>query len=540
MPHIITRRSFLKAGAQTAFGVGLASLMNVPPFLKRALAEGSIGINGKKLIFIFLRGGNDGINNVLPALDPSYENNRALIKILKDPALDYSAATGQCDVQPSNYPYAMRLGNGFAALNPALADLAPVFNAGDLAVVHRVGYRSLSRSHFDSERYWEKATDGVSANNRLVGDGVWYRTIVESGWNLNHALSGVSLQSNMPQSLRGSQPMTNLSSVGRYNLLGVAGGTYSTNSTTFNNDRIKLLNAIEAANFQPRPGKDNRELVYNLSAAFQDTLDVFQDPSFVNATFFDDNGSTNLFPTAAAQDQTIAFGAPINNVSKIGSGGYGFMGQVKSCAQILNGTDAIITGTEIGGWDTHTGQVTQGSSFAGAQANLLRRVGWAYHALWKYFTLYGKGGPRATPGAKVGWDDVIVVTMSEFGRTSAENASMGTDHAEASVMYIAGGGVSGGVYGCDETPNPKLGGELNWIRGTTGKTGSLFTADTNVGYLRRSIDYRSVIGEIIRDHLGATQSQLNRIIPAYANPAEALQNGGVVSSTKIMGELGIV
>ena len=58
--NILTRRSFLKASAKTAFGVGLASLMNVPPFLKRALAEGNIGINGKKLIFVFLRGGCSG------------------------------------------------------------------------------------------------------------------------------------------------------------------------------------------------------------------------------------------------------------------------------------------------------------------------------------------------------------------------------------------------------------------------------------------------------------------------------------------------
>ena len=79
--------------------------------------------------------------------------------------------------------------------------------------------------------------------------------------------------------------------------------------------------------------------------------------------------------------------------------------------------------------------------------------------------------------------------------------------------------------------------------GTTGKTGSLFTAEStpNVGYLRRTIDYRSVIGELIRDHLGATQNQLNRIIPAYANEGvEHLKSGGLVSTTPILGELGLI
>src|ERR1041385_8414787 len=240
MPHIITRRSFLTNAGRAAVGLGLASLMNIPPFLKRALAAGNIGINGKKLIFIFLRGGNDGIHNVIPVLDPSYRGtanaNRNLLAMPMDPAVDYTGASGQADIVPMNYPYAVRLGNGFATLNPALRDLAPIFNAGDLAVVHRAGYRSLSRSHFDSEQYWEKGTDGTSAN-RTVADGIWYRTIVESGWNRNHALSGVSIQSNMPASLRGEQPMTNLSSISRYNVLGV----YSPSGST-NIDRIKLLN----------------------------------------------------------------------------------------------------------------------------------------------------------------------------------------------------------------------------------------------------------------------------------------------------------
>jgi hypothetical protein len=176
----------------------------------------------------------------------------------------------------------------------------------------------------------------------------------------------------------------------------------------------------------------------------------------------------------------------------------------------------------------------------GGHANLLRRIGAAYYGLWRYFSLYGKGGSRQLPGAKVGWDDVVVVTMSEFGRTSRENASQGTDHAEASVMYVAGGGVNGGVYGCDLANNPKLDGP-NWAIGNGGRNGALYASDANVGYLRRTIDYRSVLGEIIRDHLGATQNQVNRIIPAYGNEGvEHLLNGGLVASTPILGEVGVV
>ena len=74
---------------------------------------------------------------------------------------------------------------------------------------------------------------------------------------------------------------------------------------------------------------------------------------------------------------------------------------------------------------------------------------------------------------------------------------------------------------------------------------TLFSANSSVGYLKRTIDYRSVLGEIIRDHLGATQEQLNRIIYAYATEStDHLKDGGTViyklTSTPIIGELGIV
>src|ERR1043166_599036 len=190
MPNIITRRSFLQTGARTApVGLGLPKHRSGDSYYTSAAGPGAC-----------------------PGLDP----------------LNLGAAIPLC--------------NGFAALHPALADMVPLYNARQLAFVHRVAYRSQSRSHFDSQVYWEKAADGTT-NNRYIRDGLWYRTIVESGWNRPHALAGVSIQSNLPASLRGTEPMTNLSTISRYNLLGV----YSPSGTT-NTDRIKLLNAIDAAN----------------------------------------------------------------------------------------------------------------------------------------------------------------------------------------------------------------------------------------------------------------------------------------------------
>ncbi len=116
-------------------------------------------------------------------------------------------------------------------------------------------------------------------------------------------------------------------------------------------------------------------------------------------------------------------------------------------------------------------------------------------------------------------------------------------------MFVAGGAVKGygkgnpsGVFGC--SPNDAI----PWIPGprTTSLStcGTMFAANTGVaaGYLRRSCDYRSVLGEIIRKHLGATQNQLNRIIPGYANPGEGLLGGGTssIDGVQIRGEVGVV
>src|SRR3989442_1254479 len=158
--NILTRRAFLDRSFKTGMAVALSTLVDVPFVVKRALAEGSIGLNGKKLLFIFLRGANDGLNSLIPIQDSAYATSRPNISIPKDlpNSIDYSQS-GPCfdatqysldaagllvrrsPADPTfSYDKAIRLGNGFAALHPSLKILAPVYNAGALALIHRVGY----------------------------------------------------------------------------------------------------------------------------------------------------------------------------------------------------------------------------------------------------------------------------------------------------------------------------------------------------------------------------------------------------------------
>ena len=554
--NLMTRRGFFDRSLKIGLGVALSTLTDIPFVMKRALAEGTIGLNGKKLLFIFLRFGNDGLNSVIPIEDPVYALNRPKLGIPKSgtaPSDYYTTATGLMDdyTGMAGFPTeAIRGGNGFAALHPSLKYLAPVHNAGDLALIHRVGYPKQSRSHFDSQIYWENG----NPNNNVSKDGIFYRTLIESGLANTNPLTGVSIQSALPLLLRGSDAaMTNLSDPNRFRLLGVPNNTAG---------QFKATNNIVAANGFASPDKRSRELLslqyQNLNKAlneFAQGIDFSEGNGTTTGNKFRDTdpGATNgyyLFPTTNAKNGTGAASGYV-----VDTGAYNFFNSLKAAAQILNKTDAIIAGTELGGFDTHNSQIINNTNlgtydvFNGDHAKLQKRIAWAIYGLRKYFQLTAD---RAT------WDNTVVVTLSEFGRTSAEDGTFGTDHAEAGPMFVAGGGVKGygkvgrttGIFGC-HTSDTYNGNSVPWIKGIPGlngnnKNGSMFGVSTS--YLKRSVDYRSVLGEIIRDHLGATQPQLDRIIPAYAIAGQKLKNGGATTNsttdktdgTTIAGELDLV
>lgn len=532
--QIHSRREFLSRTTRLASIAALGSLTDIPFVMQRALADGSIGLPGpngrvRKVLFIFLRGANDGLNSLIPLADPAYAANRETIAIAKnpDPTWNYTgsgkALWTPSGATPTFGTYALPLGNGFAGLHPSLKFLVPAYNAGHLAMIHRVGYPQQSRSHFDSQVYWE---NGMPTRDGRK-EGIFYRAMVESGLAHKSPLTGVSFQSSLPLILRGSgAAMTNVEKPESFGLLGVPA---SANTEQKSKEILKLGNAASFAD------KRSRELLQLQYQNFERTLGIFDQINFAEAgnTYRDDeatdgdstwaseNGGEGyyLFPTS--NDKNGGFKRKAGNAANkyvVPVNSYDFFKNLKAAALVLNKTDAIVAGTQIDGFDTHS---TQGGA-TGSHANLLRRIGWAVHALRKYFSRYGD---------KCRWEDITVVTLSEFGRTSKENDDNGTDHAEANVMWVAGGSVKGfqenglggvqrsGIVGC---------GPSDVIPWQTGQTGTMFGVEGR--YLKRSTDYRQVLGKVIRDHLGATQDQLNRIIPGYANEnAERLKSGGTQS-----------
>src|ERR1051325_11574036 len=127
----VTRRFFIKSS-----GVALATFAAAPSFLKRAVMAQTIGAAGKDkpiVIAIFQRGAMDGISAVIPFGDKNYYNARPNIAIPEPKSGSVEAAIDL---------------DGFFALHPALASFKPVYDAGNLAIVHAIGSPPKNRPAF--------------------------------------------------------------------------------------------------------------------------------------------------------------------------------------------------------------------------------------------------------------------------------------------------------------------------------------------------------------------------------------------------------
>ena len=155
-----------------------------------------------------------------------------------------------------------------------------------------------------------------------------------------------------------------------------------------------------------------------------------------------------------------------------------FGNSLRQIAQLIKADVGLeIAFTDMGQWDTH---VNQGNG-RGQLANLLNVFSAGIAAL------YTDLGQRM--------DDVVILTMSEFGRTVRENGNRGTDHGHANAMFVMGNSVRGGkVYG----------------RWPGLKEDQLFEGRD----LALTTDFREVFGEIATRHLGATD--LKTVFPGYS------------------------
>ena len=275
--------------------------------------------------------------------------------------------------------------DGFFGLHPATQSFKRLFDQGHLAIVHAVGSPDTTRSHFDAQDYMESGTPGVKA----TPDG-WLNRALQAEISRNEAprsvFQAVALGAQVPRTLQGRIPTVAVNRLQDFTVGGRSPNAASISQT-----------------FQ---------------AMYDDTTD-----SALHGTGQETFDAVKMLKAADPAHYTPAPGVFYPNTA--------FGNNMKQIAQLIKarlGVEAAFT--DIGGWDTHQNQ----GSVDGQLANVLRDFSQSIAAFW---TDMGNGA-----------ENVVLVTMSEFGRTAHQNGTGGTDHGHANVMFVLGGPVKGGrVYG---------------------------------------------------------------------------------------------
>jgi uncharacterized protein (DUF1501 family) len=276
--------------------------------------------------------------------------------------------------------------DGSFGLHPALQPLKPLWDQGHLAVVHAVGSPDPTRSHFDAQDFMETGTPGV----KVTPDGWLNRALAAQDRTVHaarhSAFRAVALGAELPLTLQGKVPAL---AVGNLRDFRVGG---------------------------PTP------VAETISGDYQ-TMYAESVNTVLHGTGREAFAAVKVLQTADPAQYTLRAGAEYPN------GNFG--SSMQQIAQLLKarvGVEAAFA--ELGGWDTHQNQ----GAVDGQLANRLREFSQSIAAFWIDL------GDQA--------NDIVLVTMSEFGRTVRQNGTGGTDHGHANVMFVLGGPVQGGrVYG---------------------------------------------------------------------------------------------
>lgn len=279
--------------------------------------------------------------------------------------------------------------DGKFGLHPSMSAFEPMFREKRMAIVHGIGSPNNTRSHFDAQDFMESGTP--------------FNKGTESGW-LNRAVGllghdamttpfqGVSVTSSLPRSFYGDNPAVAINNLADFN--------------------IQLRGNPAGANMA--------------SKSFEDLYDQ------TSSGLLKNTGKESFDAIKMLQKADTKNYRPENNVvypnSALGN-------SLKQIAQLIKMDVGMeVAFAESGGWDTHFNQGTENGIFARNVNDLSNSI----MAFWNDMTKYQ--------------DEITVMTMTEFGRTVAQNGTGGTDHGRASCNFILGNNVNGGlVHGAVDT-----------------------------------------------------------------------------------------
>jgi uncharacterized protein (DUF1501 family) len=384
---MFSRRGFIKLGAAS---VGTMALR---PFgLLPTLAQS--GPNYRALVCVFLFGGNDSNNTIVPMDDTNYQAYQSIRGSL---GLPTSALVPVQSV--SGAPY------GFHAL---LTEVASLFSSKELAVVANVGslVQPINRaqylaqqtpvpsnlfSHSDQQAQWQTSVAQGSATTGWAGRAADY--IAAQGVNSSGFPTFLSVAGN---TLEGSGVQTQLVAIS-------PGGS------------LKLTGFNTSAASQARLTALNQLLTANTGVSLVQSANNTLANSITDASALD--AALAKAPTLKTTFPTNSLGAQLQQVAQIISvqSALGMRRQIFFCS--------------LGGFDTHTGEI-------GTQNTLYPQVSQALAAFYD-----------ATQELGVA-QNVTTFTESEFNRTFQPTSGDGSDHGWGGHQLVMGGAVQGGqIFG---------------------------------------------------------------------------------------------
>lgn len=297
----ISRRLFIRDGVATVT-LGLAA----PAFLS-AIAQAQ-GLSSRRLVVVYLGGGNDALNTLIPYQDPSYYSRRPTIAIPAGQVLQVGTdAAGRA-----------------LGLHPRLGGLSNIFNEGRLAIVQRTGYQNSSRSHFEGAGIFGTANPESSTGSGWLGR---YLDVLPRPLD---SLAAWNTTAETPRALvSGKTGVPAISNASTYTFASPNHGAAATQERA----------AAEAMAANAAPGRPHLAFVNSTSRSAIETID--------------------RAAKALSYSPTVAYP----------NGGFGLALRTVAGAMV-NGIGSRVYWVQTSGYDTHAQQGAGGGSYGGLMGTL--------------------------------------------------------------------------------------------------------------------------------------------------------------------------
>ena len=432
----MNRRVFMKSGAMALVTMGLS-----PSFLRRSvygmeLLRGAAthgNRRGKVLICLFQRGAADALNVVVPHGEAAYYRMRPSIAI---PRPVSGAAQAAVDL------------DGFFGLHPSLAPFKQLWDRGLLAPVHAVGSPSNTRSHFDAQDYMESGTP----DNKGTVDG-WLNRYLATRGTCEECAPSSAQQAGKARSSNGASQPSPFEAVSM---------TPQTPRILEGPAPVIAMNSLDEFSIRTNGSEAERiEALYRTGSA--DVVHAAGGEMFEAMKILRSANPQQYVPEHSAEYPRSPFGQHLRQI-----------------AQLIKADVGLeIAFADVGGWDTHVNQGGPTGQLAARLDDFSKSIN----------ALVTDLGDRMA--------DVVIMTMSEFGRTARQNGNGGTDHGHATALFVIGGNVHGG-------------------KKVFGRWPGLEQEQLNEGRdLALTTDFRSVFSEVVAKHMGA--QKLESIFPGFEN-----------------------